>query len=998
MNRIILAISLPVLLLLGVLLPNQAEASHAAGAELIYNHVSGNTYVFIFKFYRDCDGIPAPATVQLCGRNTCNSSSISQTLSQIAVLPGGLPNGSTVSPGCDSFPTTCDPPPPPPPPGQPPVVPLPGYEEYWYVDTVTIPNQCNSWTFYCGVNARNNSIVNIAGGTLYTETKFNNSISQVNSSPRLLNKPVPYVCVNSAFSFNHQGFDPDGDSLVYTNLNPLTGPTSCFSTALPQPLAYVSPYTLTAPIATAPGGPYTFNNVNGSIGFVPNTVGMYALAMRVDEYRNGSLIGSIIRDLQIIVVNNCPVINPGTTVIQDSLVGASLVDGYIRGCPNQPLEFCVDIFSPDTGVQFSASSTNDQIIPASTLTYNGIGTDSIEACFDWTPTPADIGSINTFTITATDTSCRPPGIYQSNVFTYTIYIPYPTAASPDTAICSLDSAKIWGKSQLADSLEWTVLSGDFGSLGCVACDTNYVTPAVTTTYLVTDVNSICEKNKDTVVVSVLPPPLVDIGFDDTTICQNSAVQFNPTVSPPGSYTYSWTPSMGLSATNIANPTASPISSLWYYLTVTEANAGCSNVDSVYMDVIPIDMTIDDKTPGMCVGDQHTFTMSGTSPDSFSYTWTPGTFLNDSTIMEPTSSADTTITYRVEVTRPGCMSYVDYAVLTVEPVPVVQFGPDREVCQWDTVHLNPKISPSWFNNYAYQYNIGTNLSNTVIPDPVMVGNTPGTFNYILEVTTPLGCSGSDDIEVIVNPGNFMTVDPEEAVVCTRDSVKLEAMGGDTYEWTPQTFLDDPNSATPVSRPFNSIEYTVVGTSDKGCLDTGKVQISIAPSAVLELGEDFELYEQESAQLSALGNCVVFNYSPTTFLDDHTLSNPTISGLNRTMTYIAKGQTEYGCETQDTIVVNYNPDLVITLPNGYAPKANSEYPDFKIIRRGRFSLDYFRIYNRWGQLIFETDDIEVGWDGTFENTPQPVGTYVYDVQGTNLSTGSPVHLLGDFTLIK
>ncbi len=990
MNRIYLGLSVVLMLVLGAFAPKKSLASHAAGSELIYNHVADSTYVFIFKFYRDCNGISAPTTVNLCGRNSCNALTVSSTLTQIAVLPGGNPNGSTVSPGCPTYPTTCEPPSSTPP--------LPGYEEYWYVDTVTIPAQCNSWTFYCGINARNNSIVNIAGGTLYTETTFNNTISHVNSSPRLLNKPVPYVCINSAFSFNHQGFDPDGDSLTFTNINPLTGPTFCGSTTLPSNLNYVFPYSLTSPIATAPGGPFTFNNVNGSLGFVPNTVGFYALAMRVDEYRNGVKIGSIIRDLQIIVVNNCPVINPGTTVIQDSLVGASLVDGYIRGCPNQPLSFCVDIFSPDTAVEFSASSTSGTILPTSTISFSGMGTDSIEACFDWTPLASDIGSIKTFTITATDTSCRPPGIYQSNVFTYTIYIPYPTEASADTSICSLDTAKIWGISQLADSLEWTVLSGDFGSLGCVACDTNYVTPAVTTTYIVTDVNSICVENNDTVVVSVLPPPLVDIGYDDTTICQNSSVQFNPTVSPVGNYDYEWSPNIGLSATNVANPTATPINSLWYYLTVSEANAGCSNMDSVYIDVVPIDMTIDDNFPGMCIGDQHTFTMTGTSPDSFTYTWVPGTFLDDSTIMEPTSSADTSITYRVDITRPGCLTYSDYAVLTVEPNPVVEFGPDREVCQWDTLNFNPVITPTWFNNYTYQYNIGTNLSNTVIPNPVMTGEFPGSYNYILEVSTPLGCAGSDDIQVIVNPGDFMEVSPEEAIVCTKESVQLEATGGDTYVWSPEDFLDDPNIANPISTPFNNITYTVVGTSADGCLDTGMVQVDLAPSAVIELGEDFELYEEETAQLSALGNCVMFNYSPATYLDDPTLSNPTLSGFNSTTTYVVQGLTEFGCAGLDTITVNYNPDLVITLPNGFAPKSNTENSEFKIIKRGRFSLDYFRVYDRWGQLIFETEDIDEGWDGYYKNSAQPVGTYVYDVQGTNLSSGESVHLIGDFTLVK
>lgn len=964
------------------MLNKTAEASHAAGGELIYDHISDSTYLFTYKFYRYCDGISAPSSVNLCGKNTCNASTVSKNMSLLAVIPGQGGNGLPVDPGCAGYPTICTG-------GN-----LPGYEEYWYADTVTIPSTCNTWTFYTGISARNPVVNLVGGGNLYTEVKFNNTISHINSSPRFLNKPVPYVCINSPFVFNHQGFDPDGDSLVYFNANPLNGPSSCLSSQSPTNMTYATGYSLTNPIQTAPSGPFTFNNNTGALSFTPSLSGFFAMATRVEEYRGGVKIGSMIRDVQIVVISGCININPGTVI--DTINNGNLVGGYIRGCADETLTFCFKIYSPDTAVKFAATSTNGLIIPTSTVTFTGEGTDSLEGCFTWLPTAADVG-IHTFTVTARDTSCRPPGIVTSQTFSYPILIPYPVDGQGDVSVCASDSAQLYGVSQVGDSLVWSVLLGDYGSLSCTSCDTTYATPSVTTIYKVEDVNSPCEDNFDTVIVTVLPPPLVDIGIEDSVICQNSSVNLDPTVTPAGAYNYEWTPNVNITSTNTLATTVSPLVDTWYFLEVTEQNAGCTSMDSVFIEVIPLDMVIDDKSPGICLGDNVQLTMSGTAPDSFSYTWSPGTTLNDSTVMSPFASPDTTTVYMVTIEREGCQSYNDFAIVTVEPNPTVDLGVDKVLCQWDTVYINPTIDPSWFTNYSYSWSNTTNLYPPDVADPTVVGNTPGSSSYTLTVSTPLGCFGTDDINITVNPGDFMTVDPTEEEVCSRDSIILEATGGDSYVWTPDLYLSDPNIGNPTSKPRSNVQYTVYGTSAEGCLDTGYVTILLSPAAILEMGEDIDAYDAETIQLNAKGNCSYFSFNPTTFLDDPTISNPTVTGLNTTVTYIVTGYTVNGCATTDTITINYDPGLVIEVPNAFAPNGGESNNTLQIIRRGDFELEYFRIFNRWGENIFETTDIEMGWDGRHNGDLQPIGTYVYDVRGKD-KLGQTIHKNGTITLIK
>src|SRR5690606_18142941 len=189
----------------------KASASHAAGGEIIYEHVSDSTYRFFFKFYRDCTGIAAPSTAVLCYKSDCHPQ-VNQT--NMALWPGKIPpgvdNGSSVSLGCSNASTTCEGSG-----GQ------PGYEEYWYYVVLTLPYSCDAWTFSTYISARNASNNLLGANNFYTETTFNNTISDTNSSPYFSIKPIPYCCLNTPFQYNNGAVDPDGDSLVSEVVNPM---------------------------------------------------------------------------------------------------------------------------------------------------------------------------------------------------------------------------------------------------------------------------------------------------------------------------------------------------------------------------------------------------------------------------------------------------------------------------------------------------------------------------------------------------------------------------------------------------------------------------------------------------------------------------------------------------------------------------------------------------------------------------------------------------------
>jgi gliding motility-associated-like protein len=114
------------------------------------------------------------------------------------------------------------------------------------------------------------------------------------------------------------------------------------------------------------------------------------------------------------------------------------------------------------------------------------------------------------------------------------------------------------------------------------------------------------------------------------------------------------------------------------------------------------------------------------------------------------------------------------------------------------------------------------------------------------------------------------------------------------------------------------------------------------------------------------------------------------------YIVHAVTEYGCKTTDSLEINVDPETILALPNAFSPGSgpNSE---FKIIKQGIATLNYFRIFNRWGNLVFETTDIDKGWDGSYKGTPQPFDVYVYEVEAIT-STGQVFNKHGNLTLIR
>ncbi len=488
-----------------------------------------------------------------------------------------------------------------------------------------------------------------------------------------------------------------------------------------------------------------------------------------------------------------------------------------------------------------------------------------------------------------------------------------------------------------------------------------------------------------------------------TICLGMSDVIDMSASGGPGYHYQWTSNpTGVTFSNdtIAAPTFTPGAVGTYTLatSVTSPNnaAGCGTLDSVFLLVLPNTLTITPVDTAICAG--QVVQVQGTLLYSnlFTYQWLPTAGIPNANLLNALITPDTSQLYVVSASFHKCPDIYATLNLDVQPNPTVYLGGNRPVCQFDTLHLHATVSPAWYGNYSYSWTPSAVLDMTTAQNAVFTGDV--STNVVVTVTTPAGCTGKDSAYITVNAGNYASVKsgddfcPHESKVVDVTTTGTTA----TYQWIPSMYVDDSTSASPTLSPITTQTYSIVGTSAAGCNDTVYYTATVYPEAVIELGDSLVLYPGESYTMNPLTNCVSFVWFPITGLSNPFISNPEATPDVSTQ-YILTGTTEHGCVARDSIAVYVSEESVLNMPNAFIPGSDGANNKFRVYTRGMVYLNYFRIYNRWGNVVFETKNLSEGWDGSFKGEPQEMGVYIYDVQAVT-STGKIVKKTGNVTLLR
>ncbi|MEM6263832.1 MAG: T9SS type A sorting domain-containing protein [Bacteroidota bacterium] len=557
-----------VVLVLGLLI-QRSYASHAMGADITYECIGTNQYRVTLSFYRDCEGIYPQTVYALQAYSTSCARSLTfnvtrQSIREVSPLCPALLSQSECNPGGT----------------------LPGVEEFIYQGVVTLPQACTDWTIGYEEGYRNATITTINNPSstyLYVETTLNNVVAPCNNSPTFTNIPTPFICRGQSYLYNHGAVDAEGDSLVYALVDPLNQPSS--------PVSYRPGYSGTTPITSVPA--VSINSTNGDVSLTPTATEIGIMAVRVSEYRNGVLIGSVTRDIQVTVLN-CTNANPIAGNPTGVTGGLPLVGQTLEVCAGNTISFNVP--GTDANATDSIWMRWNNGIAGATFTPDS-GRSPIQGRFTWTPGLADIGS-HTFVVNMEDNACPIKGIQARAI---TLVVRDRTAAGPDLTYCTGSGSVPATLSAVGgNTFTWRVLSGDNASLSCNTCASPSATPLVTTTYEVLS-NFPCTP-RDTVTVTVAPGFALNMS-SDTVICDGSTAIVKGTPSSPGAYAYTWQPPLGLAATNVPTTNASPGNSTMYYLTALAPN-GCQVRDSVKVDIVDSNLKVSPYSSAqqLCAGD------------------------------------------------------------------------------------------------------------------------------------------------------------------------------------------------------------------------------------------------------------------------------------------------------------------------------------------------------------------------------------------------------------
>jgi len=895
MKRILIALAL---IFTGII---NTYATHLMGGEITYKHIANDDYEVTLIVYRDCSGVSVGTSQNVTFESATCGLNFSATLPLITTID--------VSQVCPTATTTCN------------GGTIPGTEQWIYRDTVTMV-PCTDWLIHWNSGNRNPSITNLVGpGTtnLFIMATLDNVVGALNNSPQYIALPTPYLCSGQLNIFNHGASDIDGDSLYYTLAQPLTTPGPPGT-----PIPYAGAYTINDPVTTAAG--MNLTPTTGEMCFTPVGAQICVVSVVVSEYRNNVLIGTQIREMQVVVENNCTNQAPFAGSVSPScgLTGGmnittagpsvtQLDSNSIIMCPDDSICFTI-LFTDPNGDNINVASNIATAIPTANFTITGNGTPNPVGVFCWVPTPLDSG-INILTVSLQDDGCP---ISAAQYFTYDITVYDQPYAGPDQVICGSQTAQL--QAQGGAGYIWSVITGDPIVLGtnfsCNNCDDPIADPSITTTYLLTSTLAAACSNTDTVTVFVVPDFTPD-AIGDTALCDFLSHQLDVNITgPAGTYLFNWNNGSTLDNDTIQNPIASPTQSTWYVVEVESPDGCVKKVDSVQIIVTPppsVTMVPGDTT--ICQGEGLNFDVSlAAIDDDFNSGFDPS-------IWATVSGASVGLPC---VPYNGTALNFDAATreLTTNTINVTNCT-TVDFCLWIA---NDASSGACENadlgeDVVLNYNTGSGwvTLQTFTTGDWDTGGPYANAWQCFSVTIPLAAQTGATQFQWAQIGSYGTTIDNWAL----DNISISCGGNSAYNysWAPATDLSATNISNPVLSNASATTNYVVTITDtaSGCAIDRDQTIFVVPNYTLSTTQsDTNICLGQTVSFTSSLNPVgSYNYtwSPSGIMDDDTIANPTgtfmTPGTNMVVVQVDNGG---GCIKMDTMYVNvsygFQPNITMT----------------------------------------------------------------------------------------
>ncbi len=602
---------------------------------------------------------------------------------------------------------------------------------WWYRDYNFSNANCNSYSLVFETCCRNSG-VNLTGSSFCNFVSINPNLC--NSSPAFGQDLVPYLCVGQTATFNPNAVDPDGDSLVFSLSNCYDdddGNGGCNWNS------YSGTSTVNQPIPSNPA--MVLDSATGVFTITPTQPGFYQMCYKIEEYRNGVLIGTYIRDVQVVVVD-CPPNKPPTMTLYDAS-GTELIpdaNNVFRDtvCVGSLAEYSIDVKDGDGDL---VKITFDNSIPSVTFNPPANFTSIItNQPWQWNPTIMPSNPI-TGVFSVTDNNCP---IAAKADYTLSLYVVSDLQVHSNyqincnEVVFTIDS--ITGGVP-PYQIRWEGAGGLTQNPNNTQMSFSHTFPGPGSYPVTLTVNH--GANCPKVIYDTLVIPnnavIIDAGIDRT-VC--SSLQDTLGTSEVAGQTYSWSPTTGLNNPNAARPLATlttnntyvPDTAVYY---VTVSNNVCTATDSVKIIIYPKPVVYVQGETAICAGEADT--LIGPDPAlGYSYQWNTGDTTR-SIIVQPFQ----TTTYTLYTTNGVCLSDPFNFVVQVIDSPEVQIIGPSTICKGNTLNLVGVGAGQIYWSNGTQGNILTDnpLQDTVVywaygVEAGCVGDTA--FHQVITVPAPV----------------------------------------------------------------------------------------------------------------------------------------------------------------------------------------------------------------------------------------------------------------------
>lgn len=541
---------------------------------------------------------------------------------------------------------------------------------------------------------------------------------------------------------------------------------------------------------------------------------------------------------------------------------------------------------------------------------------------------------------------------------------------------------------VANSL-WDFGDGNIMKVSEASYVHQYKMPGVYTPRIITTNENGCKafvEMKTTVIIDSLSVSLANLPEQ---ICAPKEMAFQPAIqniggdksAPPLLYHWNFGTGIPKDTSKTSNPVFDYLNPGNYLVSLSvQSSFGCKKEVSHLMKAFQGLGAVITGPSEICQEETAQFTGATkiTGQPKWKWIFEDGTVLGEQN--PPSKKYDRAGNYSIQliVDNNGCADTLKHALL-VHPKPIVTLSQrDAILCEGSSVAITAG------GGKAYSWSPTSGLNNTT--GPVIQANPLSNSMYVVQVTDANGCRQKDSVKInVVHP--FRTLLSKEVSICKGESIELTASGGDVFQWINQTSgLSNTSIANPIASPDKSTLYTLAVKDKENCFtDTVSVQVTVHNPPTVQAGDGGMILMGSPFHLNATGSSdiVSWSWSPSKYLNCTECPAPIATPLESQI-YTVKATNNQGCIATDTVSLTlFCNASKIYIPNAFTPNGDGLNDHFSVLGQGIGMINSFRIYDRWGTLIFsrsnfKPDDKNGAWDGRIKGDNAPVGTYTYFVE--------------------